>query len=141
VRQVTLQKKKSGRVQGSTEIHQYNLILFDFGSGKLRPDHVRIIDSVIADDGYILPYSDVVVHGFTDSTGSDEINLRLSTERAAAAAERVRETYARTLRPDAVVSEGFGKSDVLQLIDGHALPESRMYSRTVHIIVHNRRDH
>lgn len=139
VRQVTLRKKKSGLVRGSTEIHQYNLILFDFGSGALRDDHRRIIDTMIASDGYVLPYSSVRVEGFTDSTGSDEINLKLSTDRAAAAASGVIARFSNVLASDAVSHEGFGKSDVLRLPDGQSLPEARMYSRTVHIIVQNRR--
>lgn len=140
VEQVTLLKKKSGEVRGSTELHQYDLILFDFASSALRPDHERIIDSMIAADGYLLPYSTVVVRGYTDSTGSAEINARLSSERAAAAADRVRQRFVPVLAPDAVTSEGIGPQDVLRLPSGLTLPEARMYSRTVHIIVSNKRD-
>ena len=55
VDQFNLYRKKSGKVVGGKEIHQYNLILFDRNSSELRPDHIRIIDSVIADDGCVLP--------------------------------------------------------------------------------------
>jgi len=140
VEQITLRRKKSGMVQGSTEVHQYNLILFDFGSSALRNDHNRIIDSLIAQDGYVMPYSTVTVYGYTDSTGSADINLRLSTERARNAADRVKERFAGVLTATAVTTNGFGKSDVLRLNDGQSLPEARMYSRTVHIIVQNKRE-
>lgn len=140
VEQVTLLKKKSGEVRGATELHQYDLILFDFASGALRPDHERIIDSMIAADGYLMPYSTIVVRGFTDSTGTQEINLRLSDERASAAAQRLRQRFASTLATDAVTHEAVGMADVLRLPSGLTLPEARMYARTVHIILANRRD-
>ena len=140
VEQITLRRKKSGAVQGSTEVHQYNLILFDFGSSMLREDHVRIVDSLIASDGYVMPYSTVNASGYTDSTGSVDINLKLSTERAKAAADRITERFKNIIPAANVSSNGFGKSDVLRLIDGQALPESRMYSRTVYIVVQNRRE-
>jgi outer membrane protein OmpA-like peptidoglycan-associated protein len=140
VEQATLLKKKRGQVRGATVLHQYNLILFDFASAELRTDHARIIDSMIAQDGAILPYSTVVVRGYTDSTGTADLNQRLSQERAEAAAARVRERYSETLTPEAVSSEGIGMADVLQLPNGLSTPESRMYARTVHIIISNRRD-
>ncbi len=140
VEQVTLLKKKSGEVRGSTELHQYDLILFDFASGALRPDHERIIDSMISADGYVMPYSTIIVRGFTDSTGTANINQRLSGERAGAAAQRLRQRFASTIAADAVTHEGIGMADVLHLPSALSLPEARMYARTVHIIVANRRD-
>jgi outer membrane protein OmpA-like peptidoglycan-associated protein len=140
VEQATLLKKKRGQIRGSTVLHQYNLILFDFASATLRSDHVKIIDSMIAEDGAILPYSTIAVRGFTDSTGTSDVNQRLSQERAAAAAARVRERYSTIVAPDAVSSEGLGMTDVLQMPTALTTPEARMYARTVHIIISNRRD-
>lgn len=139
VDQFNLYRKKSGKVTNGKEIHQYNLILFDRNSSELRPDHIRIVDSVIADDGYVLPTSRVRVLGYADSTGTAEINTKLSQSRAQSAAERMLVTYSDVIT-EANIDEvrGIGSVDVLKLPDGQATPESRFYSRTVFIILENR---
>jgi outer membrane protein OmpA-like peptidoglycan-associated protein len=136
VDQYTLYRKKSGQVVGGKEIHQYNLILFDRNSSDLRPDHIRIIDSVIAEDGYVLPTSQLRVLGYADSSGTQEINVSLSSERAKNAAARLSARY-REVITEANYQEvrGIGSADVLQLPDGQTTPEARFYSRTVFIIV------
>lgn len=136
VDQYTLYRKKSGKVVGGKEIHQYNLILFDRNSSELRPDHIRIIDSIIADDGYVLPTSRVRVLGYADSTGTVEVNQSLSDQRARQAASRMSARF-RDVITEANMEEvrGIGSEDVLQLPDGQSTPEARFYSRTVFIII------
>jgi len=60
-------------------------ILFDFNSYSLRPDAIKVLDSV-----YSLlrdyNYKKVIVEGHTDNIGSDSYNLRLSKNRAQAVA-------------------------------------------------------
>lgn len=139
VDQITLQRKKHGEYRGSTEIHQYDLILFDFASGSLRADHELIIDQMIADEGTVQPTSAILIYGYTDSTGTADLNLRLSVERAASTASRILQRFADVLAPSSVSYEGRGMADVVRLPTGLALPEARMYARTVQIIVMNRR--
>lgn len=136
VDQYSLYRKKSGKVVGGKEIHQYNLILFDRNSSELRPDHIRIIDSVIAEDGYVLPTSRVRVIGYADSTGSQEVNHALSSNRAQQAADRLLQRFGDVIS-QANVDEirGVGSTDVLGLPDGQFTPEARFYSRTVFIII------
>ncbi len=136
VDQFNLYRKKSGKIVGGKEIHQYNLILFDRNSSELRPDHIRIIDSVIADDGYVLPTSRIRVLGYADSTGTAEINQSLSQSRAQQAADRVLRRFADVVT-SANIDEvrGVGSVDVLKLPDGQVTPEARFYSRTVFIII------
>lgn len=136
VDQFNLYRKKSGKVIGGREIHQYNLILFDRNSYELRPDHIRIIDSLIADDGYVLPTSKIRVYGYADSTGTAEINQTISAGRAKEAALRMQERFRETITATNIEEiAGFGSSDVLRLPDGLSTPESRFYSRTVIIII------
>ncbi len=136
VDQFNLYRKKSGKVVGGKEIHQYNLILFDRNSSELRPDHIRIIDSVIADDGYVLPTSRIRVLGYADSTGTAEVNQTLSQSRAQQASNRVLERYSDVVtRANIDEVRGIGSVDVLKLPDGQSTPEARFYSRTVFIII------
>lgn len=139
VDQYNLYRKKAGQVVGGREIHQYNLILFDRGSSDLRPDHYRIIDSMIADDGYLQPTSNVRTIGYADSTGTIEQNIRLSSARAQNTTKRVLARYQGVINKDNVSeTRGVGSYDVLGLADGLSTPESRFYSRTVFIIIENR---
>lgn len=136
VDQFNLYRKKSGKVVGGKEIHQYNLILFDRNSYELRPDHIRIIDSLIADDGYVLPMSKIRVFGYADSTGTPEVNQTLSAGRAEEAAVRVQKRFSETINTKNIEEvKGFGSTDILRLPDGLMTPESRFYSRTVFIII------
>lgn len=136
VDQFNLYRKKSGKVVGGKEIHQYNLILFDRNSSDLRPDHIRIIDSVIADDGYVVPTSRIRVLGYADSTGTAEVNQVLSQSRAQQAADRVLRRFADVVSPSNIEEvRGIGSIDVLKLPDGQSTPEARFYSRTVFIVI------
>lgn len=138
VDQYNLYRKKAGQVVGGKEIHQYNLILFDRGSSDLRPDHFRIVDSIIAEDGYLLPTSNVRVIGYADSTGSFEHNTRLSSARAQNTTDRVLTRFKGIINKSNVSeTRGVGSHDVLALPDGLVTPESRFYSRTVFIIIEN----
>lgn len=58
-------------------------LTFPSGSAELAPQHRNLLDRVrqAAD---VFPRSQIVIEGHTDSYGSDETNLRLSRDRAAA---------------------------------------------------------
>jgi hypothetical protein len=114
----------------------YNLILFNRDMSDLSPEHIRVIDSLIAADGSISSRSTIRVVGYADSTGSQARNESLSRERAEKVAARLRKRFSGTM-PSAGISEvrGVGTYDVLRLPDGQLTPESRFYSRTVFIYV------
>jgi outer membrane protein OmpA-like peptidoglycan-associated protein len=97
----------------------YSLILFDFNSAQLRPEHLRTIDLVNARGD---TNTHAGVFGYTDMLGSDDLNRTLSQQRAAAVATHLR----------AHVDEIEGRGETTLLYD-NTLPEGRFYSRTVTI--------
>jgi len=103
----------------SRENGYYSLILFDFGSANLRPEHLRIIDFI---NQRTVPGTQLSVTGYTDRLGEEGTNLQLSTRRAESVAAHLQGTVVRTT--------GLGAS--VQLHD-NALPEGRFYSRSVTI--------
>ncbi|NPA95890.1 MAG: OmpA family protein [Thermodesulfobacteria bacterium] len=60
-------------------------ILFDFNRYSLRPDAIKVLDSVY-DLLKNYKYKKIVIEGYTDNIGSDSYNLRLSRNRAQAVA-------------------------------------------------------
>lgn len=114
----------------------YNLILFNRDASDLRSDHIRVIDSLIADDRCISAMSTIRVIGYADSTGSLSRNQELSQDRADQVAQRIRKRYGPVIASDGIAEvRGVGTYDVLNLLDGQATPESRFYSRTVTVKV------
>lgn len=80
--------------------------LFDTGSAELRPDAVDAVNDV-GDQIRSMPgVRSIQVAGFADSTGTDEVNIPLSAQRA----ENVRNALASSLGwdPSAIAFAGFG---------------------------------
>jgi outer membrane protein OmpA-like peptidoglycan-associated protein/opacity protein-like surface antigen len=103
------------------EIARYNLILFDFDQATLNPYNRRIVDAIRQS---IDSRARVRITGHTDRTGNAEYNRRLSEERA--------RTVARTLGVSHADVRGMGQQ--VDLYD-NSLPEGRVYSRTVEIVI------
>lgn len=118
--QVTIQKKRRERI-ADKEIDRYSLILFDFGKTTIDAGNRRIIDFI---QGRITQGANVMVTGHSDRVGDEDVNLRLSTERAKVAA--------RELKVPAANVKGMGESVILYDND---LPEGRLYSRVVNVVV------
>lgn len=97
----------------------YSLILFDFNSAVLRSEHLRTIDLV---NERTDPRAGARVYGFTDRLGPDDLNMQLSDRRARAVAQAVH----------AHIEEVVGLGETKILYD-NALPEGRLYSRSVTI--------
>ena len=96
-------------VKGDNGIQVFlkNDILFDIGSAELSPNSIQ----TLADLNKVLkkyPKNRIVVQGYTDSTGSDELNQRLSTQRAQAVYNYLVGTGLKTLSISYV---GYGKSN------------------------------
>jgi len=98
----------------------YSLILFDFRSAILRPEHVWTLSLINTGTD---PNALARVEGYTDRMGSDDLNARLSAERAAAVAACL------TMKVDEVV----GKGESTVIYDNN-VPEGRFYSRSVTIV-------
>lgn len=120
VSQVLLQDKRSGGGTDKT-IDRYSLILFGFDQSDLSATNTALVADI---KGRIQPNSTVRVVGYTDRTGSDDYNQKLSEQRA------------RTVSRALGVPEGnaYGMGERFQLYD-NSLPEARFYSRTVEIFV------
>ncbi len=114
---VSVTSVDSGRSLGTGS---YSLILFDFRSSDLRTEHVRTLDLI--NDGTD-PRASARIEGYTDRLGSDDLNLKLSADRARSVAKGLR------MRVDEIV----GRGESIDLYDND-LPEGRFYSRSVTIV-------
>jgi len=103
-------------------------VLFDTGKYNLRPEAreklAKLSGIVLAHPGLHL-----AVEGHTDSTGSDEFNMKLSQQRADAVRDYL---ISQSLAPDTLTSQGFGKADP---VADNSTSAGRQKNRRVEIIV------
>jgi len=103
-------------------------VLFDTGKFNLRPEAreklAKLSGIVMAHPGLKL-----AVEGYTDSTGSDEINQKLSDNRAAAVKDYL---VKQGLDASSVTSEGFGKAAP---VADNSTAAGRQKNRRVEIVV------
>jgi outer membrane protein OmpA-like peptidoglycan-associated protein len=126
VEQLTIDMKRIEMI-ADREFEYYSLILFDFGSSKLGDEHKKVLDFV---KSRITDKSIVTITGYTDKIGDEEVNLKLSTERAKSASTKLK-------IPNAIV-KGVGESELLY---DNTLPEGRFYCRTVKITIETPVEH
>ena len=88
-------------VEARLEIH------FDVNSAKIKPEYMPEIEK-FAKFLKENPNIKVEIQGHTDSTGSEEYNLRLSQKRAEAVRKVLIEKYG--ISPDRVIAKGYGES-------------------------------
>lgn len=108
---------------GATDktVDRYSLILFGFDRSDLTDEHRSLIENV---KPRIAPTSSVSVIGYTDRSGAEEYNKKLSEQRARSVASSLGTTRVEIL----------GQGELLPLYDNET-PEGRFYSRTVEVIV------
>lgn len=103
-------------------------VLFDTGKYTLKPGAreklAKISGIIIAHPGLRLE-----VEGHTDSVGSDEMNQRLSEQRASTVRDYL---VTQGVKSDAVVSRGFGKARPVASNDN---PSGRQMNRRVELVV------
>src|SRR6476469_842341 len=103
-------------------------VLFDTGKFDLRPeareDLAKLSGIVLAHPGLKL-----AIEGYTDSTGSDELNRKLSQDRADAVRGYLTE---QGLPQDSVTAQGFGKSET---VADNNTAAGRQTNRRVEIVV------
>lgn len=104
-------------------------VSFDSGKADLKPDGLSILDRQAEILNQHFPNATVYVCGYTDSTGSDELNDRLSLQRA----EAVR-TYLVSKNVDSarMKSQGFGKQFE---VASNATAEGRALNRRTEVIL------
>jgi outer membrane protein OmpA-like peptidoglycan-associated protein len=121
----TIEEKKFNSTE-NLKIDKYSLILFDYNSSELNSSNKRIINFI---NSKLKNNSKVIVEGFTDRTGEENYNLRLSLQRSMNTAKTLK--LSENLN-DILNYEGYGES---KLLFNNDLPEGRFYCRTVTITV------
>lgn len=116
---VTLRQKKVER-RDDKEIDRFSLILFEVRSAKLTAAHPPLIALM---KEHVRPASTVSVVGYTDRLGNAAYNQQLAQGRAAAVAKALGVGRART--------EGIGQATLFD----NSLPEGRLYTRTVDVVI------
>ena len=120
INQVTLADK--ARMGGTDKtVDRYSMILFGFDRADLSPANQELATAI---KDRISSTSTTRVIGYTDRSGAEDYNLRLSTRRAQAVATAL----------GLPASAGSGLGETLPLYD-NTTPEGRFYSRTVEVIV------
>lgn len=117
---VTVNQKREQRLD-DYEIEKFSLILFDFDKSDIEGNNRRITELI---KSRLKPHSEIEIIGFTDRTGDDAYNLKLSERRSTT-------TKASLGRTDAS-SKGIGEQELLY---NNELPEGRFYCRTVEVTV------
>jgi len=103
-------------------------VLFDTGKYEIRPSTREQLAKV---SGILLahPGLNLEVEGHTDSTGSDELNQRLSEQRASTVRDYL---VGQGLASDSVSSTGFGKA---MPVASNDTPSGRQKNRRVELVV------
>jgi outer membrane protein OmpA-like peptidoglycan-associated protein len=115
---LTIDRKRLEGIEDK-EFEYYSLILFDYGKSKLEKSHRKLINFV---KGRLTQNASVIIYGYTDRIGKEDINRRISESRA--------REVAKLLDIDNADVAGIGESELLYNND---LPEGRFYCRTVRI--------
>jgi outer membrane protein OmpA-like peptidoglycan-associated protein len=103
-------------------------VLFDVGKATLKPGAARAIDRLAE---FLKQHGErkVRIEGFTDSTGSEETNQRLSEQRANAVRSALLE---RGVAPERIEAVGFGQGFPVATNDTQA---GRQQNRRVEIVI------
>jgi OOP family OmpA-OmpF porin len=105
-----------------------NNIFFDTGKSELRPESGPELDRLVVTFNES-PKMVIEVRGHTDNTGSNEINAKLSQDRA----DAVREYFiSKGIEPDRVASKGFGETKPVAAND---TDEGRQQNRRVEFVI------
>jgi outer membrane protein OmpA-like peptidoglycan-associated protein len=104
-------------------------VSFDSNKADLKPEGLSILDRQAEILNQHFPNATVYVCGYTDSTGSDEINDRLSLQRAEAVRKYLAE---QKVDPGRMKTQGFGKEFE---VASNATPEGRALNRRTEVIL------
>ncbi|GAB4036254.1 OmpA family protein [Spirosoma jeollabukense] len=105
-----------------------NNIFFDTGKSELRPESAPELDRLVITLNEF-PKMTIEMRGHTDNTGSNEINNKLSQDRA----DAVREYFiSKGIEPDRIASKGFGETKPVATNDSE---EGRQKNRRVEFVI------
>jgi outer membrane protein OmpA-like peptidoglycan-associated protein len=114
------------RITGTNEIQVLKKIEFEFGSSRISPASYPILDEVVR---LLVANPEITlmsVEGHTDNVGSDELNMRLSKERAKSAMDYL---VQKGIERGRLTSEGFGESRPLDSPKSNDTAEGRAKNR------------
>jgi outer membrane protein OmpA-like peptidoglycan-associated protein len=105
-----------------------NELLFDAGGASVKPGAQRALDNLVQ---FLKKYPDrdIAIEGFTDSTGSKEVNQQLSEKRAWAVKAAL---VARGIESTRIDARGYGPSFPVASND---TPTGRQLNRRVEIVI------
>jgi outer membrane protein OmpA-like peptidoglycan-associated protein len=119
---------KSAQTERGWVLTLRNDALFESGSSTLKPGARGPMDS-LADFMNRYPEREIAIEGFTDSTGTNEANRRLSESRAAAVKSAL---VARGIEPSRIDSRGYGPAFP---VASNETPTGRQQNRRVEIVI------
>lgn len=102
---------------------------FDVGKSVIRPDHFTLLTKV-QQAIKMFENADIEIQGHTDSYGSDEVNLKLSQERAEAVRAYLLANMA--ISPDRLTAVGYGENVP---IANNETAEGRKKNRRIDIVI------
>ena len=105
-------------------------VLFEFGRADIKPAAQGAIGKLA---GYLNQHPDrrVLIEGFTDSIGSDAVNMALSQRRSQAVADALR---ARGVDPTRIATRGYGEA---YPVAGNSSSSDRAMNRRVEVYISN----
>ncbi len=104
-------------------------VSFDSGQAILRPEAFPVLDKQVEILNVYFPNTPAIVCGFTDSTGSDQLNDRLALDRAEAV---VTYLQGRGVAVARLKSRGFGKEFPIASND---TPDGRARNRRTEVVL------
>ena len=104
-------------------------VAFDTNSFDLKPDALPILNTQAEILNTYFPKAAIHVCGYTDSTGGDDHNLKLSLKRAEAVSGYL---LARGVAKDRIQTHGFGKE---YAVDANTTPAGRALNRRTEVIL------
>ncbi|MDF0733647.1 OmpA family protein [Pseudomonas entomophila] len=122
-----LQALKAKQTERGTVV-TFGDVLFDTGRAELRAGSARMIQQ-LAEYLHANPERKVLVEGFTDSTGGDALNQRLSESRAASVANALRRQGVGLER---ITTAGYGKEYPVATNND---ARSRQLNRRVEVVI------
>jgi OOP family OmpA-OmpF porin len=126
-KEITGKELKLAPIKEGT-IVSLNNIFFDTGKSELRPESAPELDRLVITLNEF-PKMTIEMRGHTDNTGSNEINNKLSQDRA----DAVREYFiSKGIEPDRIASKGFGEAKPVATND---TDEGRQKNRRVEFVI------
>ena len=116
-------------VQNALVFDYTEKVAFDVDKFDLKPEALPILNKQVDILNVYFPKAKVFVCGYTDATGTDEHNLRLSLRRAQAVADYL---VARQVSKTRIEIRGFGKD---YAVESNSTPAGRSLNRRVEIVL------